>query len=60
MLKTTLSKLLQPEQALNENPLAKALYKLLERKDFKVEGDPEKEEEVLNWMGDILTLSLTA
>lgn len=59
MLKTTLSKLLQPEQALNENPLAKALYKLLERKDFKVEGDPEKEEEVLNWMGDILTLSLT-
>lgn len=58
MLKTEFSKLLQPHQPLNENPLAKSLYSMLERDNFSIIGDPENESDVLDWISRLLTLSI--
>lgn len=58
MLQTELARLLQSQQPLNANPLAKDLYRMLDRENFVVIGDPNEEKDVINWIGRILSLSL--
>ena len=58
MLRTEFTRLLQPQQALSANPLAKDLYRMLDREDFIVKGNPKDESDVIDWMGKIVSLSL--